>query len=105
MTRRLATAVSLIVLVAGCAGEESRVVGTVVSVEGDLTTVTAFEVQTDRGRMRFVPDTDLAGFLDDDGNVDAPVTHLWDHLRDGQPVRVTYRVEGGSNIALILEDW
>lgn len=79
-------------------------VGTVVSVEGDLASVSSFEVQGGGARMRFVPADDLEGFVDEDGAFGAPVQHLFDHLRDGVPVRVTYRVEDGVNVAILLED-
>jgi hypothetical protein len=94
----------LALALAACAGGDQRVTGTVVSVEGDLTSVSGFTVQTDSGPVIFVPDADLRGFLDEDGEVAAPLTHLWDHLRDGYPVRVTFRVEGDINVALIIED-
>jgi hypothetical protein len=101
--RRLLT-LTLVLALAGCTGGEQRVVGTVVSVDGDLETVTAFEVQSSEGRQRFVPGTDLEGFVDEDGEIGAPLGHLWEHLRDGVPVRVTYRVEDGVNVAILLED-
>ncbi|MEX2323542.1 MAG: hypothetical protein WEA29_07200 [Acidimicrobiia bacterium] len=101
--RRLA-ALTLALVLAGCTGGDQRVVGTVVSVDGDLQTVTAFEVQSPEGRQRFVPGPDLKGFLDEEGEIGAPLGHLWEHLRDGFPVRVTYRVEDGINVAILLED-
>jgi hypothetical protein len=91
-------------LLSGCAGDEQRVVGSVVAVDGDLSRVVAFELQTERGRMRFVPDSGLLRFSDPGPDGGAPLTHLFDHLRDGHPVRVTYRVEEGVNVAIRLED-
>lgn len=106
--RRLAVlalaVLALALVLVGCAGGEKRVVGTVVSVDGDLQSVTAFEVQSPDGRQRFVPGPDLQGFADEDGEIGAPLGHLWDHLRDGVPVRVTYRVEDGVNVVILLED-
>jgi hypothetical protein len=101
--RRL-SALALALVLVSCAAGEERVVGTVVSVDGDLQNVTAFEVQSPEGRQRFVPGPDLEGFVDEDGEVGAPLGHLWEHLRDGFPVRVTYRVEDGHNVAIMLED-
>lgn len=93
-------AIAVVCLVlAACAGGDERVTGTVVAVEGDLTTVSAFSVQTDRGLMVFVPADDLTGFVDG-----TSLTHLRDHLRDGHPVRVTFRVEDGVNVAIAVED-
>ena len=100
--RRIAVAVA--VLAVACGGGEGRVTGTVVGVEGDMTTVTAFEVQTSTGRMRFVPAPELTGFVDEDGVVAAPLAHLREHLLDGFPVRVTFRTEGDTNLAVLLED-
>lgn len=97
-------AVAVAVLAIACTGGEGRVTGTVVQVDGDMTTVTAFEVQTSTGRMRFVPGPELIGFVDEDGVVGAPLAHLREHLLDGHPVRVTYRSEGDANLAVLLED-
>ena len=97
-------AVAVAVLAIACTGGEGRVTGTVVHVEGDMTTVTAFEVQTSSGRMRFVPAPELMGFIDEDGVVAAPLAHLREHLLDGHRVRVTYRTEGDTNLAVVLED-
>lgn len=102
--RRLAVVTLVAAAVAGCASGEQRVTGTVVAVDGDIQTVTAFEVQSPEGRVRFVPSADLDGFVDEDGGIGAPLGHLWEHLRDGFPVRVTYRVEDGVNVAILLED-
>jgi hypothetical protein len=103
MTRR-AGALAALLLLSACSGGDQRVTGTVVAVEGDLTTVSAFELQTDAGtRLRFEPGPDLTAFADEDGD-GAHITHLWDHLRDGHPVRVTYRAEDGVFVALVLED-
>jgi hypothetical protein len=101
--RHLAT-LALALALTGCAGGDQRVVGTVVAVDGDLQTVTAFEVQSPEGRQRFVPGPDLEGFLDEDGEIGAPLGHLWEHLRDGVAVGVTYRVEDGVNVVILLED-
>jgi hypothetical protein len=100
---RSAGTVVLAVALAACAVGERRVTGTVVAVEGDLTTVTSFDMQTESGVMRFVPGSELTRFADDGGE-GAPLTHLRDHLRDGRPVAVTFRVEGGVNVAIRVAD-
>lgn len=95
----------LVVALAACSGGEQLAKGTVVAVEGDLTTVTSFDVQTEGGgRMTFVPEPGLTRFAADDSGEGAHLTHLRDHLRDGHPVVVTYRVEDGVNVAIRVED-
>ena len=95
-------AASLLVAVAstGCAAGEARVTGTVVGVDGDLTGIVAFEVQSGGTRYRFVPEDGLDVF----GDGGTPLTHLFEHLQAGDPVRVTYRVEDGEHIAVLVED-
>jgi hypothetical protein len=94
----------LVVALAACGGGDQRVTGTVVAVEGDLATVTSFDVQVEGGRMTFVPEPGLTRFAADESGEGAHLTHLRDHLRDGHPVIVTYRVEDGVNVAIRVED-
>lgn len=104
MRSRCLLAAAALLALAACAQGDQRVIGTVVAIEGDLTTVTAFEIQTRAGdRMRFVPAPDLTSFTHGDHG-GAPITHLWDHLRDGAPLRVTFREERGVFIAVAVED-
>ena len=88
------------IVMSGCATGEGRITGTVVGVEGDLTGIVSFDVQSGGSRYRFVPEDGLDVFGDDA----TPLTHLSDHFRTGDPVRVTYRVEAGENIAVRVED-
>lgn len=75
--------------------------GTVTRVEGDLTQIVDFEVRPPGGdAIVFVPENGLDVFADGG----TPLNHLFEHLQSGAPVRVTYRVEGGVNIALLVED-
>jgi hypothetical protein len=99
--RRLLAVVALVaVLPAACGGPEDRVTGVVVDVDGDLTGVEAFVVVTTGGeRLRFVPDEDLTRF-----EHGAPLAHLTEHLRTGDPVRVTFVTEGATLVALEIED-
>jgi len=99
MTHR-ATLLIAAVALAGCAGGEGRVTGSIVGVEGDLDGIVAFEIQSGGSRYRFVPDDGLDAFGDDG----TPLTHLFEHLQTGDPVRVTYRVEDGENVAILVED-
>jgi hypothetical protein len=102
-SRGLLAAAALLAL-AACAQGDQRVVGTVVAIEGDLTTVAAFEIQTRAGdRMTLVPAPELTTFTHGDHG-GAPITHLWDHLRDGAPIRVTFREQGGVFVAVAVED-
>jgi hypothetical protein len=90
-----------LLLVVACAGGESRVTGTVTRVDGDLTQIIDFEVRPPGGdAMVFVPEDGLDVF----GDGGTPLSHLFEHLQTGDPVRVTYRVEGGVRIAILIED-
>lgn len=91
----------LVALMTGCGGGESRVGGVVIDVEGNLSSVVSFEILTPTGdRLTFVPGPDLKGFRHG-----GPLTHLSEHLRTGEPIRVTYtETDGGGLIAVIVED-
>lgn len=75
------------------------VVGTVLSIDGDLGSTTGFELLSDGGeRLTFEP-AEGATFHD------GPISHLRDHLVSGVPVRVEYTVgPGDSLIATYVED-
>jgi hypothetical protein len=94
----------LLVLGAGsltaCSGDEGRVTGVLTAVEGDLTGVESFEIQSAGERLRFVPEDGLDAFGDDG----TPLSHLFEHLQTGDPIRVTYRVEGDTSVAILVED-
>lgn len=96
---RRASVIGLLVL-AACAGPESRIEGVVVAVDGGLSGVASFEIVTAKGqRLRFVPGEGLDAF--DDG---APLSHLNEHLQTGAGVRVTYVGDNGTLIALAVTD-
>ena len=100
MTRSIGAVVLAALVMVACGGSDKRVTGVVLGVDGDLTSVRSFEVLTTDGeRLHFVPGPDLHAFPDG-----TPLTHLSEHLQTGAPVRVTYRVEGGGNVALVVED-
>ncbi|HSM02488.1 MAG TPA: hypothetical protein VK960_08655 [Acidimicrobiia bacterium] len=100
MRPRLAALLLLAGILAGCAGDEGRVTGVLTDVEGDLTGIESFELLTAGERIRFVPEDGLDVFGDDG----TPLSHLHEHLQTGDPVRVTYRVDGNSRVAILVED-
>ncbi|MEX0825542.1 MAG: hypothetical protein WD184_02105 [Acidimicrobiia bacterium] len=83
-----------------CSGDGGRVTGVLTAVDGDLTGVESFEIQSGGERLRFVPADGLDVFGDDG----TPLSHLFEHLQTGDPVRVTYRVEGDARVATRVED-
>ena len=66
------------------------------SVEGDLTEVTSFEVRADGETLRFRPALD--------GDFDFALPHLRDHLRTGEPVIVGYTGDESGLVATSLSD-
>ncbi len=70
--------------------------GLVVDVDGDLTTVRSFTVQTPEGPLTFVPDPN--------GDFAFPLPHLGAHLRSGDPVRVAYEERDDVLIAVAVDD-
>jgi len=100
ITVRLLALVLVAAALMACAGGDSRVTGVLTDVDGDLTTVESFEIQSGGERLRFVPDDGLDVFGDDG----TPLSHLFEHLQTGDPVRVTYRVDGDVKVAILVED-
>lgn len=100
MKTGLLVAVLVAATLTACSGDEGRVTGVVTAVDGDLTGVESFEIQSAGERLRFVPDDGLDVFGDDG----APLSHLFEHLQTGDPVRVTYRVEENTRVAILVED-
>lgn len=89
------------VVVASCAPRaENELVGIVVEVDGDLTETRSFTVvDADGTRWVLVP---VDGLLFEDG---APLSHLTEHVRTGQSVRVRYETdEAGQIRAVIIDD-
>lgn len=85
---------------AGCAGDEGRVTGVLTAVEGDLAGIESFELLARGERIRFVLEEGVDGF----GDGGTPLSHLYEHLQTGDPIRVTYRVEGDTRVAILIED-
>ena len=100
MKRLLASLLLLSAIVAGCGDGEQKVTGTIVSVQGVLDAIVTFEVQADGERLFFVPEDGLDVF----GDGETPLSHLYEHLQTGDPVQVTYRVEGTAKVATRIED-
>jgi hypothetical protein len=100
MRSRVALAGIGLMLLASCSGGEGRVTGVLTDVDGDLTAVESFEIVSGGERLRFVPDDGLDVFGDDG----TPLSHLFEHLQAGEPIRVTYRVEGDTRVAIMVED-
>lgn len=95
IARQLLTALVLLGVVS-CSHGGDTVRGLVVSVDGDLSQITSFEVRADGETVLFEPAPD--------GDFDFPLVHLRDHLRTGDPVVVGYEVSEGRNLAISVAD-
>ncbi len=74
--------------------------GLVVEVESDSpVAIDAFTLRTDQGEQLHFS---LGGV--DFGHGAFPASHLREHQALAQPVRVSYRAEGGVNLVVRLED-
>lgn len=96
--------VALLALVGtACGGGLSQiqtVEGLVVEVESDSpVAIEAFTLRTDQGEQLHFS---LGGV--DFGQGAFPATHLREHQALAEPVRVSYRAEGGANVVVRLED-
>jgi len=75
----------------------ATVTGAVIAVDGDLAAVSSFTVLAETGdELTFSPSPD--------GDYAFPLPHLRDHLRSGEPVRVSYVDGGGTLIAVAVTD-
>lgn len=84
-------------VVVACSGQ-TTVVGRVIEVDGDLSTVDSFTVVTEGGEtLTFEPDPF--------GRYPFPLPHLREHLVSGELLRVDYRpAEDGTLVAVALDD-
>lgn len=101
MSRCRIALAAVVLIVTACSGaDEAEVTGVVTDVVGDITAVEVFTLRLPDGTDRtFEP---APGILFHDS---APLGHLRDHLRSGEPVRVRYRVlDDGSLEALEVGD-
>ena len=76
--------------------DSGQLVGIVISVDGDLTTVRSFEVLSDGDRLVFEPSPD--------GDFAFPLGHLRDHLRTGEPIAVEYERVDGALVAMRVSE-
>lgn len=84
-------------LLVSCAPSSATVRGIVVSVDGDISDVTSFDVRADGEIIRFTPA--------EDGDFDFALVHLRDHLRNGEPVVVGFELlDDGSHLATSVSD-
>jgi hypothetical protein len=101
MRSRIALAGAGLLMIVSCAGNDGRVTGIVTGVQGDLGGVVEFEVRPPgRDPIVFVPEDGLDVF----GDGATPISHLFEHMTTGEPVRVTYTSGDGGNIAILVED-
>ena len=70
--------------------------GVVVAVEGNLNQVTSFTLLVEGDELTFQPVPD--------GDYPYPLSHLREHLRDGNPIVVTWERSDGVLRALALAD-
>jgi hypothetical protein len=84
---------------AACEPTLRRETGLVVAIDSPvLGTVHGFDLRAEDGRMLVFDTRSLAfgeGF---------PAAHLSEHLALAEPILVTYRVEGGRNVVVRLDD-
>lgn len=99
MRLRLVLAAVLLVL-AACGDSPQRARGVVIEVEGGLTEIEGFLLRLPDGSdLRFVP---ADGIL---FHGDAPLGHIRDHLRSGEPIEVEFEVlSDGTAVALEVSD-
>ena len=98
-TRRLF--VSILIAVAACSGGDGDSVrGVVIDVQGDITTVDSFTLRLPDGTDRVFEPADGVLF-----HGSAPIGHIRDHLRNGEPIDVRFRVlDDGTSIAFAVSD-
>ncbi len=74
---------------------ELHATGVLTSADGpNLANVTSFTLRTDAGE-----EIDFSVGVLDVSNGGLPAPHLREHLASGEPVDVTYHVDGGTNVA------
>jgi len=96
VTRTAAAFWVTLALVTAC-GSSSTVTGIVLEVDGDLTSVRSFTLQTDEGDV-----LDLVPA--DDGTFEFPLSHLEEHRQTLSPVTVVIERRNGVDVAVSIED-
>jgi len=87
---------AVLAILTACTQNGGTMVGIVVAVDGDLTTVTSFTILVEGDHVVFTPVAE--------GEYAFPLPHLREHLRDGTPVRVGWERRGDDLAAVSLED-
>ena len=99
MRLRIGVATVLLAL-SGCSDGRQTVEGVVIEVEGGIAEVEGFLLRLPDGTDLRLQPADEVLFHDS-----APIGHLRDHLRSGQPVAVEYEVlADGSAVAYSITD-
>lgn len=96
IAHRLILISMLTAALAACSAGSGTVRGVVLSVDGDLQTVTGFTLLVEGDEMSFVPV--------DDGDYAFPLAHLREHQRTGEPVLVGWESIDGRFHALSVDD-
>lgn len=90
-------AITIAAIVSACSGAQpTQVTGIVTAIDGDLTTVSSFDVLADGRTWRFEPSPN--------GDFAFPLPHLRDHLRAGDPVIVEFSEADDTLIATKISD-
>jgi len=93
-------AAALLVMIVSCGGGRDKARGVVIEVEGGITDITGFLLRLPDGRDLRLRPADGVLFHEN-----APLGHLRDHLRSGEPVEVEYEIlDDGTAIAYVVTD-
>lgn len=98
---RLGSAIVLLVLAGvACGGARQSTTGVVIEVEGNITEVDGFVLRlADGSDLHLEP---AAGLL---FHENAPIGHLRDHLRSGEPIGVEFEIlDDGTAVAYSVTD-
>jgi hypothetical protein len=103
MTRLLGLVMLLALALAvtgACSPSQSAVTGVVTAVDSPSAgQVDGFTLRTPDGRTM----TFTVGVVDQDQDA-FPPEHLTEHMQTAEPVKVTYKVQNGQNVATKLQD-
>jgi len=92
--------VACAMLIVSCTSGDPTVRGVVIDVQGDLVVIDRFTILTESGEQIELEPAPDARFHDG-----APLSHLNEHLRNGELIEVTYQVlADGTRAALTVED-
>lgn len=92
------SALAIVLLLSSCGGGGDAVaVGVVIDYQGDLVSVDSFTIRTTDGE-------DLTMVPSPGGDFSFPLPHLREHLATGDPVQVSYRLDGDALVATKISD-